>query len=97
MQVMPPAQQARATGLGIDAPMCSIERYKEGDGVPTGIRTPVAAVKGRCPRPLDDGDAEAASLLRYFSFAAVLLGRTFRLGPAVGAVQKGRYNSVKNQ
>ena len=25
-------------------------------GVPTGIRTPVAAVKGRCPRPLDDGD-----------------------------------------
>src|SRR5690606_22158796 len=28
------------------------------DGVPTGIRTPVAAVKGRCPRPLDDGDAD---------------------------------------
>jgi hypothetical protein len=26
------------------------------DGVPTGIRTPVTAVKGRCPRPLDDGD-----------------------------------------
>ena len=25
-------------------------------GVPTGIRTPVAAVKGQCPRPLDDGD-----------------------------------------
>ena len=24
------------------------------DGVPTGIRTPVTAVKGRCPRPLDD-------------------------------------------
>ena len=30
-------------------------------GVPKGIRTPVAAVKGRCPRPLDDGDiAEGA-------------------------------------
>jgi hypothetical protein len=26
-------------------------------GVPTGIRTPVATVKGSCPRPLDDGDA----------------------------------------
>jgi hypothetical protein len=26
-------------------------------GVPTGIRTPVIAVKGRCPRPLDDGDS----------------------------------------
>ena len=29
-------------------------------GVPTGIRTPVAAVKGRCPRPLDDGDIGGA-------------------------------------
>src|ERR1700691_4422575 len=28
-----------------------------GSGVPTGIRTPVASVKGMCPRPLDDGDA----------------------------------------
>src|SRR5215813_3704668 len=28
-------------------------------GVPTGIRTPVTAVKGRCPRPLDDRDYEA--------------------------------------
>src|SRR4029077_7372056 len=27
-------------------------------GVPKGIRTPVTAVKGRCPRPLDDGDLE---------------------------------------
>ena len=25
-------------------------------GVPKEIRTPVAAVKGQCPRPLDDGD-----------------------------------------
>ena len=24
-------------------------------GTPKGIRTPVTAVKGRCPRPLDDG------------------------------------------
>ena len=26
------------------------------NGIPKGIRTPVTAVKGRCPRPLDDGD-----------------------------------------
>ena len=25
-------------------------------GIPKGIWTPVTAVKGRCPRPLDDGD-----------------------------------------
>jgi hypothetical protein len=29
----------------------------DGNGVPKGIRTLVTAVKGRCPRPLDDGDA----------------------------------------
>ena len=28
------------------------------DGVPKGIRTPVTAVKGQCPRPLDDGDTK---------------------------------------
>lgn len=27
-------------------------------GVPKGIRTPVTAVKGQCPRPLDDGDTK---------------------------------------
>ncbi len=26
-------------------------------GVPNGIRTRVAALRGRCPRPLDDGDS----------------------------------------
>lgn len=30
--------------------------YRRKTGVPKGIRTPVTAVKGRCPRPLDDGD-----------------------------------------
>ncbi len=33
-----------------------IAREKKKDGIPKGIRTPVTAVKGRCPRPLDDGD-----------------------------------------
>jgi hypothetical protein len=34
-------------------------------GVPKGSRTPVPSVKGRCPRPLDDGDLrkEGAILL----------------------------------
>ncbi|MFM1798325.1 MAG: hypothetical protein RLZZ117_603 [Cyanobacteriota bacterium] len=27
---------------------------------PKGIRTPVASVKGRCPRPLDDGGEATA-------------------------------------
>ncbi len=29
------------------------------NGVPKGIRTPVTAVRGRCPGPLDDGDIRA--------------------------------------
>ena len=33
-------------------------------GVPNRIRTGVAAVRGRCPRPLDDGDAKPMPHLR---------------------------------
>ena len=33
---------------------------------PNGIRTRVTAVKGRCPRPLDDGDVlRLANLTRH--------------------------------
>ena len=43
---------------------------------PKGIRTPVASVKGRCPRPLDDG---AKNVLRKFaqpSAPCEITGRT---------------------
>ena len=33
-------------------------------GVPTGSRTPVTGVKGRCPRPLDDGDVSEPGFIR---------------------------------
>ncbi len=33
------------------------------NGVPKGIRTPVAGVKGRSPRPLDDGDNKRARIV----------------------------------
>ncbi len=36
------------------------------NGVPKGIRTPVTAVKGRCPRPLDDGDKKSS--FKSFAF-----------------------------
>ena len=35
-------------------------------GVPKGIRTPVTAVKGQCPRPLDDGDKDGHITLLSF-------------------------------
>ncbi len=38
------------------------EKIISKNGVPYGIRTRVAAVKGRCPRPLDERDIEAMSL-----------------------------------
>src|SRR5207237_10197837 len=43
------------------------DRPVAGGGVPNGIRTRVAAVKGRCPGPLDDGDFQAVTGLRVVS------------------------------
>ncbi len=35
---------------------------------PKGVRTPVSSVKGRCPRPLDDGSS-LFELIQYISYA----------------------------
>jgi hypothetical protein len=40
-------------------------------GVPTGIRTPVASVKGKCPRPLDDGDGWAGNYIYLYKLKLV--------------------------
>ena len=56
-------------------------------GVPDGIRTRVTAVKGRCPRPLDDGDA-CALRLRIRQAAAMTTGgeaQNQRLNPPSAA------------
>ena len=45
----------------------------ENNGIPKGVRTPVTAVKGRCPRPLDDGDT--SSLKQCLSQVARIISR----------------------
>ena len=43
------------------------------NGVPKGSRTPVAAVKGRSPRPLDDGDQQRIMLWLKAFFVNIFL------------------------
>ncbi len=54
------------------------------NGVPKGSRTPVTAVKGRCPRPLDDGD----NLMR--------LSRGARIVSTYGLLSSAISNFVSN-
>ena len=49
-------KKAQVIMLGLFCEM-TLERINLEYGVPTGILTPVTAVKGRCPRPLDDRDS----------------------------------------
>ena len=53
------AGEIRTRDQRIKSPLLYRLSYRSTDysGVPKGIRTPVTAVKGRCPRPLDDRDS----------------------------------------
>ena len=61
-------------------------------GVPKGIRTPVAAVKGQCPRPLDDGDNVFCPKLL---FGGARRDRTADLYTASVALSQLSYSPVK--
>jgi hypothetical protein len=50
-------KQKSRISLGFMRVLCTVlDVVKQNFGVPNEIRTRVTAVKGRCPRPLDDGD-----------------------------------------
>ena len=50
-----PARQPHAHPPPTTNPSAITSKGQNEDGTPKGIRIPVTAVKGRCPRPLDDG------------------------------------------
>ena len=47
-----------------------------GVGIPNGIRTRAAALKGRCPRPLDDGGLMTETMFQSFAGVPGLEPRT---------------------
>ena len=49
---------------------------KEVRGTPKGIRTPVAAVRGRCPRPLDHGGIGCGIRIRTLTIRVRVVGAT---------------------
>jgi hypothetical protein len=50
------APRLKSTAVSIFQIKIDVELNVRKTGVPKGIRTPVIAVRGQCPRPLDDGD-----------------------------------------
>ena len=67
------------------------------NGVPRGIRTPVTAVKGRCPRPLDDGDLELFMNTNECVLGGARRDRTADLLHAMQALSQLSYNPLKNE
>ena len=64
-------------------------------GVPKGSRTPVTAVKGRCPRPLDDGDLGVVILaLDKTKSGGARRDRTADLYNAIVALSQLSYSPV---
>ena len=61
-------------------------------GVPKGVRTPVTAVKGQCPRPLDDGDLELFSIKNRGHDGGARRDRTADLLHAMQALSQLSYN-----
>ena len=72
----------RPTEVGLSA---------ESNGVPKGIRTPVAAVKGQCPRPLDDGDTVKPGLEIFSQNGGARRDRTADLLHAMQALSQLSY------
>ncbi len=83
-------------GIGIKKPHFLRSEVYYILGVPKGIRTPVAAVKGRSPRPLDDGDPDLSHsdfFLRYQkSFGGARRDRTADLLRATQALSQLSYS-----
>ena len=67
------------------------------NGVPKGVRTPVTAVKGQCPRPLDDGDLELFSppTMLHVGGGGARRDRTADLLHAMQALSQLSYNPKK--
>src|SRR5690625_5239155 len=67
---------------------------------PNGIRTRAAAVKGRCPRPLDDG---GLSLAKAFELAGAIdldhhrPKRFSKANPGASEVRAGRKDSLQRR
>ncbi len=68
-----------------------MQRIENKNGVPKGIRTPVTAVKGRCPRPLDDGDLGLPAVL----FGGARRDRTADLYNAIVALSQLSYSPAQ--
>ena len=57
-EALVPRSQEHITDAGVVAASVESPREEEEPRAPNGIRTRAAALKGRCPRPLDDGGSD---------------------------------------